>query len=247
MAAEPPDEDSAYLTRQLITCIGNKRALLEPIRHAVETVVDRVGRPRLRALDAFAGSGVVSRLLKRYCRDLVANDIEDYSRVISQCFLANRSSFPHHEVEQAVMRLNAAVEDPGRLQGFIERLYAPANEDAITADDRVFYTKRNAHRLDVYRQLIGEEAESLRPYLLGPLLSEASVHANTAGVFKGFYKGQDGIGRYGGRGADALLRIRGEIRLEIPVLSKFECDVRVHQADANQVASHEGGIRPSLR
>jgi hypothetical protein len=71
---------------------------------------------------------------------------------------------------------------------------------------------------------------------LGPLLSRASVHANTAGVFKGFYKDRrTGLGRFGGTHGDALQRILGEIRLDAPVLSRFECDVEVMQDDANAV------------
>ena len=73
--------------------------------------------------------------------------------------------------------------------------------------------------------------------LLGPLLSEASIHANTAGVFKGFYKDRrTGVGRFGGSNGDALSRIRGPIRLGPPILSRFECEVQVLQQDANAAA-----------
>ena len=78
----------------------------------------------------------------------------------------------------------------------------------------------------------------LRDLLLGPLLSEASVHANTAGVFKGFYKDRSTkIGRFGGSNSDALLRILGPIQLSPPRLSRFECDLEVVQGDANLLAS----------
>ncbi len=77
----------------------------------------------------------------------------------------------------------------------------------------------------------------MRDLLPGPLLSEASIHANTAGVFKGFYKDRrTGVGRFGGTGSDALIRILGEITLEVPVLSNFECDYQVLQEDANTAA-----------
>jgi adenine-specific DNA-methyltransferase len=70
-------------------------------------------------------------------------------------------------------------------------------------------------------------------------LSNASIHANTAGVFKGFYKNrQTQIGQFGGSGVDALTRIRGPIMLEPPILSRFECDYEVLQEDANQAARH---------
>ena len=68
---------------------------------------------------------------------------------------------------------------------------------------------------------------------MGPLLSRASVHANTAGVFKGFYKNKaTQIGQFGGSGRDALSRITGEIVLDLPVLSAFECECHVLQGDA---------------
>ena len=79
--------------------------------------------------------------------------------------------------------------------------------------------------------------------LSGPLLSEASIHANTAGVFKGFYKNRTtGLGQFGGTGADALSRIRGEIRLDAPVLSNFECECEVIRGDANTAARHLRGF-----
>ena len=91
--------------------------------------------------------------------------------------------------------------------------------------------------MDTYRQLIGECPPEFRDLLLGPLLSQASVHSNTAGVFKGFYKNRrTGIGQYGGTGVDALSRIKGKIRLEPPVLSNFDADYAVFQDDANRVA-----------
>ena len=79
--------------------------------------------------------------------------------------------------------------------------------------------------------------------LMGPLLSEASVHANTAGVFKGFYKDRrTKVGRFGGSGSDALSRIRGRISLSAPVLSNFECEYRVTQEDANALAPQMRGL-----
>ena len=96
------------------------------------------------------------------------------------------------------------------------------DENQITAEDRVFYTRDNARRLDNYRRMLPSVPSDLREMVLGPLLSEASIHANTAGVFKGFYKDRHtGIGRFGGSNGDALLRIRGPIRLAPPDSQPF--------------------------
>lgn len=228
------EEDPDYLTDQLVTYIGNKRALLGLIRGAVEEVRRRAGLDKLRVLDAFSGSGVVSRMLKQYASELIVNDIEDYARAISECYLTNREAAPMESVAAAADRLNRAVDADLGPPGFIRQLYAPRDAAAIGPEDRAFYTPENARRLDAYRQLIDAEPPEIRTLLMGPLLSKASIHANTAGVFKGFYKDRaTGLGKFGGSGADALGRITAPIRLEPPILSRFECAYAVHQTDAN--------------
>ncbi|MEZ6140420.1 MAG: DNA adenine methylase [Zavarzinella sp.] len=224
-----PDEES-YYAHQLITYIGNKRSFIRPIHQMIEVVKARLGRKKLRAIDLFSGSGVVARLLKGHSNYLVVNDLEDYARVISQCYLANKSQLSHKRLRELLFQLNSVAESGSRLLdpetppvGFIEELYAPKDEKNLTSDDRVFYTRQNARRLDLYRQGIshltaecGEYAGYL-PYVLAPLLSGASVHTNTAGVFKGFYKNRETkIGQFGGSGADALSRIMGKIMLQAP-------------------------------
>lgn len=230
LVPEDGAESADYLSRQLITCLGNKRALLPEIEAAVAKVQRRLGRSRLRVLDGFSGSGSVSRLLKRHASCLVVNDLEDYAAVAARCYLRNRSTVDMRGVTSVIAGLNAEVERSRLPIGFIEELYAPGDDDRIIASDRVFYTRSNARRLDVYRQLIEDVPPDLRDVCLGPLLSEASVHANTAGVFKGFYKDRHtGLGRFGGSHGDALERIRGRIALDVPPLSRHEAEVVVLQ------------------
>ncbi len=239
----PFAEDSKYLSEQLITYIGNKRALLGQIGKAVMRVKKRTGKERLRVLDAFSGSGVVSRFLKAHASFIVSNDFEDYAAVIARCYLRNSSSVNFTALSEIVDDLNERVADEPFPKGFIETLYAPKDESEIRKDDRVFYTPTNARRLDSYRRMIDAVPSDFRDLLLGPLLSAASVHSNTAGIFKGFYKDRStGVGQYGGTGLDALKRIKGKIALEVPVLSKFECDYQVLQDDTNKVASQIKGL-----
>ncbi len=236
-AGDPSGEDPDYLTRQLITYIGNKRSLLGQIASAVERVKERLGKRKLRVFDAFSGSGVVSRLFKAHADLVISNDMEPYAAAVSRCFLSNRSEVDAETLSEIVDELNERVEEAAYPRGFVEELYSPKDESRITRDDRVFYTKENASRLDNYRRMMDELPTDAKRLLMGPLLSEASVHANTAGVFKGFYKDRrTGIGRFGGSGLDALSRIRGRIVLSVPVFSNFECEYRVTQEDANAVA-----------
>jgi adenine-specific DNA-methyltransferase len=232
-AAEYPE----FLSSQLLTYLGNKRALLADIASAVERIKRRLSKDRLRVFDAFAGSGVVSRFFKAHASLIVSNDFEDYAAVVGRCYLRNRSTVDFHRLGRIVDDLNARVDRETFPKDFIEELYAPKDEKNITPEDRVFYTRQNARRLDNYRRMLPSVPADLRDMVLGPLLSEASIHANTAGVFKGFYKDRrTGVGRFGGSNGDALLRIRGPIRLQLPVLSRFECDVEVMQLDANAAA-----------
>ncbi|MHB1537428.1 MAG: DNA adenine methylase [Solirubrobacteraceae bacterium] len=236
-------EDPGYLTSQLLTYIGNKRAMLDPIRSAIEAVRQRTGRDKLRILDAFSGSGVVARMFKEHASELIVNDFEDYARCVSECYLTNRSEVDLDAVAERADALNRAVSAQSAPEGFLRRLYAPRDPSAITAEDRVFYTPENAYRLDAYRQLLDDEVPQIKSLLMGPLLSEASIHANTAGVFKGFYKDREaGIGKFGGSGADALDRITAPIALEPPILSSYECDCTVHQEDANVLVSQLAGL-----
>jgi len=231
-------ESEAFLSEQLITCIGNKRSLLPFIATPLEIVKRRLGRGKIKIFDAFSGSGVAARYFKAYAELLIVNDLEAYSETISRCYLANTVELPLEELRNIHgLLLRRLGEEPLR-KGFITELYAPADEDNIRTGERVFYTPRNAMFIDTARQYIEEVDSGLRQFFIAPLLSESSVHANTAGVFKGFYKDRyTGKGHFGGTGRDALSRIKGDIGLPFPVWSSFNCPVKIFRADTNKLIS----------
>ena len=242
-ADSPTAENPDYLSQQLITYIGNKRSLLGQITRAVDRIKQRLGKERLRCFDAFSGSGVVSRMLKGHASLLISNDMEDYAATIARCYLANRSEVDIDFLNVIVADLNKRVLIEQLPRGFIEEMYSPDDEEHITKEDRVFYTKNNGRRLDNYRRMIEKAPHHLHDFLLAPLLSEASIHANTAGVFKGFYKNRHTkIGQFGGSGSDALHRIMGDITLNVPVFSNLECECEVLQKDANTAARQISGM-----
>ena len=226
-------EDPEYLTEQLITYIGNKRALLPQIEIAIHQVRERVDGRRLRVVDAFAGSGIVSRYLKRHADVLHSNDFETYARVIGEAFLTNRSDVNLPELARIAADMNARYESGYRIDGFFADLYAPKENDNVQPGERCFYSTDNAVRLDTFRALLDEIPQPQRTLLLAPLLAETSVHVNTGGVFKGFYKDRQGIGKFGGEAGNALQRILAPIQMAPPILSRYECDSFVHQTDAN--------------
>lgn len=238
-------ENPEYLHSQLITYIGNKRALLPFIEHGINIVQKELGKQKLSTFDVFSGSGIVSRFLKQYSSSITANDLEPYACQISRCYLSNMDEQKKQELKKVyqdfVKKVDEKMAEKPELPGFISELYAPKSLNNIKREDRCFYTPRNAAYLDVCRQLIQTEIpENLRDYFIAPLLSEASIHANTAGIFKGFYKNsKTKTGQFGGNGSDALSRILGDIKLQFPVFSNFECDYKVFNCDANELVEKD--------
>lgn len=227
--------DKDYLEDQIITYIGNKRALLGFIEEGIKIVKTRLGKKKLRAFDVFSGSGIVSRYLKKHSSFLHSNDLERYVEIINRCYLSNLDEVDQPVIEEIISFINDKASKTLE-PGFISELYAPANDNNIKKGERVFYTTRNARFIDTARNLISTFDKSIQHYLLAPLLYEASVHANTSGVFKGFYKNsKTGIGQFGGNGKNALTRILGDIFIPMPVFSSCKCDYRVTRRDANEV------------
>ena len=229
-------ENPRYLTDQLITYIGNKRTLLPFIAKGLERARDRIGTEKISTFDVFSGSGIVSRFLKQYSSYLASNDLEQYAQVINRCYLSNRDDRDETALAEVWKEITRKLETEELTGNLIAELYAPKNDVEIQPGERVFYTGRNARYLDTARSLITEIPEGLKPYLLAPLLSEASIHANTSGVFKGFYKNSNtGIGQFGGRKENALTRICGDIILPYPVFSEFDCETEILTGDANAI------------
>ena len=228
-------EDKAYLTTQILTYLGNKRSLLKHIGDGVERVKRSLGRERVSFFDAFSGSGIVSRFMKRYSSLIIANDLERYSEIVNRCYLTNKSSIDDEEFNDVFDRF-VKYTHKHLNPGIITKLYAPKDDSDIKRGERVFYTHDNAVLLDSARQAVDAVVpEKYFDLIMGPLLAEASIHPNTSGVFKGFYKNRQGIGAFGGEGKNALTRICGSIELNKPVLSNFDCESKVLRGDTNQI------------
>lgn len=231
-------ENNEFLTTQIITYIGNKRSLLARIENEICEVKKEIGKQKLVCADLFSGSGIVARMMKKHSEKLIANDLEKYSCIINSCYLSDRKDYPKEQCDILRKQIEKFVfENP--IEGIITKNYAPKDDKNIQKGERVFYTHQNAVLIDSYRHYIDEivQEENLKKYFLSPLLTEASIHVNTSGVFKGFYKDKNtGIGSFGGSGKNALLRITGRIELKEPVFSNFESQVEIYQKDAVELS-----------
>ncbi|WP_323053629.1 MULTISPECIES: DNA adenine methylase [unclassified Campylobacter] len=227
-------ENQKFLKEQIITYLGNKRALLGFLEKGFKAAKDELKKEKFSFCDVFSGSGIVARFAKKHSNFIVANDLEEYSKIINLCYLSNENTDTIKELQNFHQKLTSNIQ---LQKGFITELYAPKDENHIQKGERVFYTPKNAMYLDTMRQKIQNEIPSnLRHFFIAPLIYEASVHSNTAGIFKGFYKGKNGIGKFGGEGENALKRIKGEIVLQMPLFSNFQCPFEVIQQEANILA-----------
>lgn len=230
--------NDAFFQEQLITYLGNKRSLLPFLNRGIETVKKQLNKEKLRAMDGFAGSGVVSRLLKFHCSDLVVNDLERYSYLVNKCYLSNPNEVDIDYIRNTIHNFNS-VADKDLIAGFITSNYAPDDDNDIKANERVFYTNRNARFLDtIKRKIYSDIPEDMQHFFLAPLIVQASIHTNTSGVFKGFHK-KDGIGHFGGKGENALTRIKADIKLDVPTLRNTDCNVTIFQQDINELVKKD--------
>ncbi|MDR2718645.1 MAG: DNA adenine methylase [Treponema sp.] len=236
MAVSELYESEDFLTKQIITYIGNKRSLMDFITEGIQIVQKRLQKDKLDIFDIFTGSGIVARHCKQFSRFLIVNDLEKYAAVTGECYLSNKNEIDMPLLKEMHNKLLTSIMNTADNEGVITKLYAPKDDNNIQRNERVFYTRRNAMYIDTARNFIEAVPSQYQKYFLAPLIAEASVHANTSGVFKGFHKNKKtGIGQFGGSNSDALFRIKGDIVLPFPVFSNFNCDYKVYNGDSNVI------------
>jgi len=230
-------DSGAYVFQTMLTCIGNKRKLVTHIESIIREVGTILGKERLNLVDGFSGSSVVSRQLSYLANTLYTNDMELYAYLMARCYLCTPSAEQVAAIQTHIDAMNRIAESGPYREGIICKLYAPKNTKDIQPGERCFYTRENALIIDTLRTYIDESvAEPLRNYCLVPLLNKASIHTNTAGVFKGFYKKGD-RGCFGGNGEMALSRILKPIRLDMPLWNRAPFTSQCYNKDINTLVS----------
>lgn len=221
-----------YLYHQLIPYLGNKRKLLPLVAMAIQ----RSGVVGGRFFDAFAGSGVVSRLAKTLGFQVFSNDWEPYHTPINGTYIGlNRA--PAFRALGGMEAAFRAINELPPLDGYIATHYCPRDDGAPDPDrERLFFTRANGRRIDAVREEIarlwgsGDLTPAERDVLLASLLFAVSYVANTSGVFKGFHRG------WGGSSGTALYRIMSPLTLRPPIFFSNGRANRVLTEDATAVA-----------
>lgn len=229
-----------FESQPMLTCLGNKRKLVKKISELIDTIATKIGKPssQLNLMDAFTGSGVVSRMMFNKSATLITNDMENYSYLMSKCFFDVPPLYQQKSIQEHIHNMNhIAIYGPFIQDGIISSLYAPVNTSNIQEGERCFYTRENALIIDTLREYIEKMVEpENRVYCLVPLLIKASINANTAGVFKGFYK-KGTVGHFGGAGENALSRIMKPIHLDVPIWCSSGTKHIAFNSDINSIPS----------
>ena len=222
-----------FFKSQIITYMGNKRKLIGKISEVLDMVIKDLDQDTIISADAFAGSGIVSRLLKTKSDVLYTNDLAGYSNTLNHCYLSTPSVSELSRIETYITQANLfayASGDSGAPE-WIRRHWAPSGE--ITKKDRAYFTEKNGLLIDKYRYFIKTIPKKYRCYLLSQLLVKSSMHNNTNGQFSAFYKDENGVGKYGGKKAIDVKRITKNIKLDMPIFSPNPCKVFISQEDSN--------------
>ena len=223
-----------YLNSQIITYLGNKRKIIPYLEDIITQIKGSLHKDKIVAMDGFAGSGIVSRMLKEHSSLLVSNDIEPYCFTLNSCYLANKSEINISLIHNYIDALNDNS-NYGTNVSYVRKHWCPADDNNIQLGERVYYTNQNGYIIDNIREMIEHQIPyQYKPFLLAPLLVKTSIHTNTGGIFNSFYK-KEGKGHFGGKNENNLDRIKKPIRLDPPIFSKNECPVIIKQEDTNQL------------
>ena len=207
-----------FVNQNMLTCIGNKRKLIKDIYNCILDISKELGKEKLDIVDGFCGSTVVSRQLSYISNELYSNDLELYSYLMSICYMQVPTEEQKNRIQSHITIMNEIAKNGPYFPGIICKMYSPNETNNVKEGERCFYTRENALIIDTLRKYIAENVEDdIKAYTLVPLLNKASIHTNTSGVFKGFYKNKDNIGQFGGTKEVALSRILKPIQLEMPI------------------------------
>jgi adenine-specific DNA-methyltransferase len=230
--------NNSFRTENLITYLGNKRKLIGFIEDITIDIKKELEKEYLTIFDGFSGSGVVSRMFMSHSDTLFVNDIEEYSKIINQCYLSNPDKETLQEIYNVIEHLNTMEYN---ISSTITNCYCPNDTNNIQEGERCFYTHENGVIIDSIRNEIDKYPQELQKYLLAPLLVKSSIHSNCSGVFKGFYKDKNtSIGKFGGTNENCLSRIKKNIKLDVPIFYTPENNlvfpnVFIYKEDTNKL------------
>jgi len=151
--------------------IGSKKTLLPFL---TEVILGNIKNPQDKIFcDLFAGTGIVGYTFKNYFKEVIANDMEYYSYIITSSLLDNRiENLPLGEINGL----------PLNLKGFITNQYYNQG--------RYYFSKLNCSIIDTIRLYLNRFDKNSIEFIRGVhyLLESADKVSNVASVYGAYLK-----------------------------------------------------------
>ncbi len=142
--------------------------------------------------ELFAGTGIISRKLKPYTKQIITNDLEAYSYVLLKNYIGNTKEIPSERIISFMEELNnLSIKNQGNTKqnNFVYQNYCEGS-----GSKRLYFSDDNGKKIDAIRQKIEcwkinkFVSQSEYYFLLASLLESADKVANTASVYGAFLK-----------------------------------------------------------
>jgi adenine-specific DNA-methyltransferase len=166
--------------------IGCKSQLLDWIHTVILQQTGLTSLKGVKVADLFAGTGVVSYFFREQGAQVITNDKEPYSAMITEA--ATTSTFTPR-IQQILQTLNADLDTNKHeaTEGFITLHYSPYKDC-----ERKFFTVDNARRIDYCRETLAGLPDSVssqeRAFLWASLLWSADAVSNVPAVYGCYLK-----------------------------------------------------------
>lgn len=177
----------------MVNYIGSKASILEYINETIKDFVKPIDN-NLVLCDIFSGTASVGKFFKKKGYNIISNDIQYYSYVITKHFIENNNkldfeTLKKHNVKDPFVFLNSM----SGIKGFIYNNYSLGGTTGKEYE-RLYFSDDNAKKIDGIRLKIEEWYnkklinDNEYYFLLTCLLESADKVANTASVYEAFLK-----------------------------------------------------------
>lgn len=173
--------------------IGSKYSLIDFLRQSIDKTLTACGEKRQPSemvfADLLSGTGVVCGAFKEQGYNVVANDLQYYSYVVTKHIVENGDNLNAERCENLIDRLNQL---DGK-EGFIYKNYSYEGTEGQEFR-RMYFSEHNAKKCDAVRMTIekwlvdGEINENEYFFLLASLINSIDKYANTASVYGAYLK-----------------------------------------------------------
>lgn len=172
--------------------IGSKLSLLSFINETIEELPLDTHK-HITFCDLFTGTGVVSKYFKKKGYSIISNDLQYYSYVTANHFIANNSILSFPNLKDLDIEPFSYLNAISGIEGFIYNNYS--NSGTINKEyNRLYFSDSNATKIDSIRLQIEQWKQSgiinnqEYFFLLASLIEATDKVANTTSVYEAFLK-----------------------------------------------------------